>query len=277
MAAVPFRVPAHCAEYITEREGIMGRREMLKRDAGVRFLYLVSEKILETYEIKHWPSVMRNRKTSLHRRRNGTSQLLFSWSNVQRQWYCGAREYKTVARAMREVNERSEPGWHALRQVLLHECAHALQYEVPNGRTRGSIHNEVFMAEYRALLERYDLDRCLTMAGLTLDSKPPWEEPKVEEPTTAQTSFIAPKPQTELLIGRIKIKEKAQFWSARQQKDGKINLSFGRKYYAKMTSTERQLLLEYCMATMRKSLFRVPIPPDLRGQYLALRLRVGGW
>lgn len=129
--------------------------------ALVNFLadcYGVSDKMAET--------VFRNRKGSYHHKvSGGKHQLVFGYASAERAHQRGFNEYKTVAAALPRWfgNGRQCKGLEGMFMLVMHEFAHVLQTEEPEGGitvhysgrgfpTKRSIHNEIFIEKYRDLL-----------------------------------------------------------------------------------------------------------------------------
>jgi len=141
----------------------------MKSVTGIRNHWKTSEKwmkevvahLYDEYEItKKAPTVFRNRKGSYHHRPGGRHQIVFGRGMMEYWWENGYRDYKSVQPQIRELWSRRNPitELEALYFLTIHEFAHVLQTEEPNGRTYGSVHNETFIRKYRELLVLFPFD-----------------------------------------------------------------------------------------------------------------------
>lgn len=94
--------------------------------------------------------VFRNRRGSYHQKRGNSHTIVFGYESCRRAYEEGFNEYASLEWML---NYQSPSGKAGAIQLALHEFAHALQTEVPGGRTYGSCHNRTFVEKYRELMD----------------------------------------------------------------------------------------------------------------------------
>lgn len=101
---------------------------------------------------KHWSTVFNNIRNAYHTRPEGKHQITYGWQCTEVVFKYGFTEYKSLRYL---IAGKEVVGLRGVHQLALHEFAHVLQTEEPNGRTYGSCHNGVFVKHYVALMEKY--------------------------------------------------------------------------------------------------------------------------
>jgi hypothetical protein len=110
----------------------------------------MADQVLDAFGVTHHPTAVRNRNRSYHWEPNGTHQVVFGYNDLWLIYRDGFREYPSIAYVW-PINELHTVGYRAVRCVVLHECAHAIQERIE----RGSVHNGSFVEALRALREAF--------------------------------------------------------------------------------------------------------------------------
>ena len=109
------------------------------------------ELLSEIYELPV-EVVFRNRNGSYHTTdwKTGGHKIVFSYSNCKHYWKHGYTEYKSLQWML---GGKELTGTAGIQHLAMHEFAHALQTEIPGGRTYGSVHNSTFIKCYQEVME----------------------------------------------------------------------------------------------------------------------------
>lgn len=105
------------------------------------------EELFRQFGIEHHPTAFRNRKISCYRYAT-LPQIILGYESVDRAYAFGFLEYKSIRWIWGDTTKCELEGVHRL---VLHEFAHVLQAQEPDGRQRGSIHNSCFVECLREL------------------------------------------------------------------------------------------------------------------------------
>jgi uncharacterized Zn finger protein (UPF0148 family) len=232
-----------------------------------RYCTKLAAQVLADYDIDYAWIRAKRRRNSIHQMRNGKSTITYGYESMRNAFQRGLREYKTVAQRL-GIPRYLPPGWASIHHLTLHEAAHALQRTVPNGRTRGSVHNEVFCAKYAELLRKYDREEWMRRLGIDESAVP---EPEVRtaphQPELPRTAATPTPKKGDVVVKRFRIKDTKQFWAWRLQKDGRINITIGQRYWSKLNDADRAWLYKYILATAQEKLLGQPLPPEMHQQH----------
>jgi len=98
--------------------------------------------------------VFRNKRGSYHKTIGPKRHLIvFGWQCLENYMTHGFRDYKSIDWIVPKAPRPT--GIEAGKWLAYHEFAHALQTEIPGGRTYGSCHNATFVACYKEVLSKY--------------------------------------------------------------------------------------------------------------------------
>jgi hypothetical protein len=110
----------------------------------------LANRVMADYGLTYYKSVARHRQTSIHRRRKGVHQIVFSYYQLEEEMINGRPEY----RAEGWLNNGDYVGLPSVHLTALHEVAHAIQ--TANGhRPKGGMHNSAWREIFQELMTLY--------------------------------------------------------------------------------------------------------------------------
>lgn len=140
--------------YVYEQAKI---NNLITADPKRKYALDLIEQMYQAYGLtNYYPTAFRNLNQSCHQtylRGGKTHQILLGYPSIERNFKRGFREYATIRYVWNGHGELK--GLKGVWALCLHEFAHVLQTEVEGGRTRGSVHNQVFVSKLRELQQRF--------------------------------------------------------------------------------------------------------------------------